>query len=122
MRFDDSVRGRPGAPLLLRGGVVVTVGEAGAPDDAAVLDVSGLVVCPGLIDLHVHLREPGHEHKETIANGSRAAAAGGFTAVCAMPNTDPPIDDPAAVGYVLAQGVRVKAARGYSVGSISVGQ
>jgi dihydroorotase len=61
------------------------------------------VVCPGLIDLHVHLREPGQEHKETIATGARAAAAGGFTAVCAMPNTDPPIDDPSAVGFVRAQ-------------------
>jgi dihydroorotase len=70
----------------------------------------------------VHLREPGGEHKETIASGARAAAAGGVTAVCAMPNTDPPIDDPAAVGFVRAEGLRAAAARVYPVGAISVGQ
>src|SRR5688572_6845023 len=111
-----------GADVLLRDGMVVTVGAVGSPDDATVLDVGGLIVCPGLIDLHVHLREPGHEHKETIATGSRAAAAGGFTAVCAMPNTDPPIDDPATVGYVRAEGLRAAAARVYPCGAVSVGQ
>jgi dihydroorotase len=80
------------------------------------------VVTPGLIDVHVHLREPGGEHKETIATGARSAAAGGFTAVCAMPNTDPPIDDPAAVGFVASEGRRAGAARVYPVGCISVGR
>jgi len=70
------------------------------PDDAERLDVSGLVVAPGLVDVHVHLREPGGEHKETIRSGALSAAAGGFTTIWAMPNTDPPLDDPAAVGYV----------------------
>lgn len=70
------------------------------PDDAERLDVAGLVVTPGLVDVHVHLREPGGTHKETIRTGAIAAAAGGFTTVWAMPNTDPPLDDPAAVGYV----------------------
>jgi dihydroorotase len=70
----------------------------------------------------VHLREPGYEHKETIATGARAAAAGGFTAICAMPNTDPPVDDPATVGYVLAAGLRAGAARVYPCGAVSVGQ
>src|SRR5690606_17774080 len=91
-------------------------------EDTKVLDCAGLVVTPGLIDVHVHLREPGGEHKETIASGARAAAAGGFTAVCAMPNTDPPIDDPAAVGFVAAEGRRAGAARVYPVGCISVGR
>ena len=130
-------------PLLLRGGRVIDpsqpldrvldvliadgrIAEIGdhvaAPEQADVRDIANLIVCPGLIDLHVHLREPGGEHKETIATGARAAAAGGFTAVCAMPNTDPPIDDPASVGYVLAQGVRAAAARVYPVGAISIGQ
>ena len=130
-------------PLLLRGGRVIDPSQqidraadvllvdgkvAGiapgmdAPADADVRDVSNLVICPGLIDLHVHLREPGGEHKETIATGARAAAAGGFTAICAMPNTDPPIDDPASVGYVRAQGLRVDAARVYPMGAISIGQ
>jgi dihydroorotase len=111
------------ADVLLRDGRVEDVGPSlGTPDDAHVVDVSGLVVAPGLIDLHVHLREPGQEHKETIATGAQAAAAGGFTAVCAMPNTDPPVDDPAAVGYVRAAGLRAAAARVYPCGAISVGQ
>jgi dihydroorotase len=109
--------------LLLADGRVAGVGKGlDGGDDADVRDVSGLVVAPGLIDLHVHLREPGGEHKETIATGARAAAAGGFTAVCAMPNTDPPIDSPASVGYVRAQGLRAGGARVYPTGAISVAQ
>jgi dihydroorotase len=93
-----------------------------APEGIRVVDCGGLVVTPGLIDVHVHLREPGEEHKETIATGAASASAGGFTAVCAMPNTDPPIDDPAAVGFVAAQGRRARGARVYPVGCISVGR
>jgi dihydroorotase len=93
-----------------------------APENIRVVDCSGLVVTPGLIDVHVHLREPGEEHKETIATGAASAAAGGFTSVCAMPNTDPPIDDPAAVGFVAAQGRRARGARVYPVGCISAGR
>lgn len=111
------------ADVLLAGGKVEAVGRGlSAPDGAIVHDVTGRIVTPGLIDLHVHLREPGGEHKETIATGARAAVAGGFTAVCAMPNTDPPVDDPAAVGFVRAEGLRARAARVYPVGCISVGQ
>jgi len=109
--------------VLLADGVVAHVGaDLDAPEDARVIDCSGLVVTPGLIDVHVHLREPGEEHKETIASGAAAAAAGGFTAVCAMPNTDPPIDDPAAVGFVGAAGRAAGKARVYPVGCISVGR
>ncbi|HWV58429.1 MAG TPA: dihydroorotase [Longimicrobiales bacterium] len=108
--------------LLVGGRVEAISASLAAPDGAQILDATGLVVCPGFIDLHVHLREPGGEHKETIATGARAAVAGGFTAVCAMPNTDPPVDDPAAVGFVRAQGDRAGAARIYPVGAISVGQ
>lgn len=107
--------------VLLVDAKVAELGESlEVPEAARVVDCSGLVVTPGLIDVHVHLREPGEEHKETIATGARAAAAGGFTAVCAMPNTDPPIDDPAVVGFVVAQGRRAGAARVYPTGCISV--
>jgi len=109
--------------LLLADGVVAALGESlEAPEGAEVVDAAGLVVAPGLIDVHVHLREPGGEHKETIASGARAAAAGGFTAVVAMPNTDPPVDSPAAVGFVRAQGLRAGLARVYPSGCITLGQ
>ena len=112
-----------GRDVLVVDGLVAGVGEGlDAPEGAQEIDASGLLVTPGLIDVHVHFREPGGEHKETIATGARAAAAGGFTAVCAMPNTDPVVDDPAGVGFVLAQGAAARSARVYPVGAISQGQ
>jgi dihydroorotase len=107
--------------LLVNGAVFSLVENAGPAVDAREINAKGLVVTPGLIDPHVHLREPGQEHKETIATGARAAAAGGFTSICSMPNTDPPIDDPAAVGFVVAEGKKAGAARVYPMGAISVG-
>jgi len=87
--------------LLIVDGEVESVGRGiTGPDDAERFDAAGLVVAPGLIDVHVHLRQPGGEHKETIRSGAIAAAAGGFTTIWAMPNTEPPLDDPAAVGFV----------------------
>ncbi|WP_428274098.1 dihydroorotase [Candidatus Palauibacter sp.] len=87
--------------VLVRDGRVEAVeqGVAG-PEGIPRIEAEGLVVAPGLIDVHVHLREPGAEHKETIRTGAQSAAAGGFTTIWAMPNTDPPLDDPAAVGFV----------------------
>jgi len=73
--------------VLIEGGVVAGLGEA--PQDAERIDCDGLVLAPGLVDLHTHLREPGYEHKETIETGTRAAATGGYTAVTSMANTDP---------------------------------
>lgn len=101
----------PGS-LLVEDGRIAAVGRLGSvAADAEVVELGGRVVAPGFVDLHVHFREPGGEHKETIATGARAAAAGGFTTVWAMPNTDPPIDDPAAVGFVRAQGESADGAR-----------
>jgi len=120
----DPATGRDGAAdVLIHRGRIVAVGDAlGVPDDAEVHDVAGKVVAPGLIDVHVHLREPGGEMSETIATGARAAAAGGFTAVCAMPNTSPVTDNPAAVGFILKQAAAAGAARVYPIGAVSVGQ
>ncbi len=109
--------------LLLRDGKVESAGDRiGTPDGAEVIDCTGLVVSPGFIDVHCHLREPGREDVETIATGARAAAAGGITAVCAMPNTDPVTDNQAAVGFVLKQGRAADSARVYPIGAISIGQ
>ena len=80
-------------------------------DGLETIDCAGLVVSPGFIDVHCHLREPGREEVETIATGARAAAAGGFTAVCAMPNTDPVTDNQAAVGFIIAAGVASRTRR-----------
>jgi dihydroorotase len=111
------------ADVLLQDGKVAAVGRGlGAPDGADVRDVTGSIVAPGLIDVHVHLREPGNEDEETVASGARAAVAGGFTAVCAMPNTDPVTDNQAAVGFILRQAVRAGLARVYPIGAVSVGQ
>jgi len=85
------------------------------------LDASGLVATPGFIDLHTHLREPGQEHKETIATGTRAAVAGGYTAVCAMANTVPPNDERAVTEMVVAEAARNGACRVYPIGAVSKG-
>jgi dihydroorotase len=113
--------------LLITNGVVEASGRLGevrrdggaAPE---LIDCSGLVVSPGFVDVHCHLREPGREEVETIASGARAAAAGGFTAVCAMPNTDPVTDNQAAVGFIIRQAQRAGGARVYPIGAISIGQ
>ncbi|HKE92107.1 MAG TPA: dihydroorotase [Gemmatimonadales bacterium] len=111
------------ADVLIQDGKIAATGTGlGTPDGAEVRVVSGLVVVPGLVDVHVHLREPGNEDEETVASGARAAVAGGFTAVCAMPNTDPVTDNQAAVGFIVRQSVRAGLARVYPIGAVSVGQ
>src|SRR5690348_13900316 len=121
--IDPSQRLNECGDLLLVNGTVARIGgsiESGA--DTEVIDCSGAIVAPGFIDVHCHLREPGREDVETIATGARAAAAGGFTAVCAMPNTEPVTDNQAAVGFIIRQAARAGAARVYPIGAISVGE
>ena len=113
------------ADLLIEKDTIESLGpniDIGSRDDVEIVDCAGRVVAPGFIDVHCHLREPGREDVETIATGARAAAAGGFTAVCAMPNTDPVTDNQAAVGFIIRQAARAGASRVYPIGAISVGQ
>jgi dihydroorotase len=108
--------------VRIEDGRVAEIGSSLPPGGAEVYDLAGLVVCPGFLDMHVHLREPGQEWKETIATGTRAAAAGGFTGVACMPNTEPPIDSRSVVEFVLAQARQHGAVPVYPIGCVSKGQ
>jgi dihydroorotase len=110
------------ADVLVAGGQVAAVGTGLDRGGAEVVDCDGLVVCPGFVDLHVHLREPGREDAETIESGSRAAALGGFTAVCPMPNTDPVADNAGVVEMVAARGREVGLVDVFPVGAVTLGQ
>ena len=110
-----------GKNVLLEDGRIVGLTGSGdpVPDNAEVFDATGLVVCPGFIDMHVHLREPGHEYKETIASGAAAAVAGGFTTVCAMPNTNPVNDNAAVTRFIIEQAARAGLASVLPIGAIT---
>jgi dihydroorotase len=124
-RVVDPANGRDGRlDVLIEDGVIARVAEA-IPVTAhlEVLEIpEGFVVCPGLVDMHVHLREPGQEHKETIATGVAAAVAGGFTAVACMPNTAPVNDNAGVTTYILQKAAEVALARVYPIGAVSRGQ
>src|SRR6266576_5651313 len=121
-RVIDPASGLDGlADVLIEDGHIQAVGRGLERAGAVVFDAAGLVVAPGFIDMHVHLREPGHEYKETIASGAAAAVAGGFTTVCAMPNTDPINDSPAVTRFVIEQAQRAGLANVFPIGAITKG-
>ncbi len=108
--------------LAISNGRIAAIGK-GVPRSAdEVIDAAGLIVAPGLIDMHVHLREPGFEEAETIESGTAAAAAGGFTAVACMPNTNPPLDNDSAIEFVLRQAARTGSTRVYPIGALTAGR
>jgi dihydroorotase len=121
-RVVDPTAGRDEvADVRVADGVIVEVGTGLGRASAEVLDCDGLVLAPGLVDLHTHLREPGAEHKETIETGTRAAAAGGYTAVAPMANTDPVADDASVIAEVAAAAARAGLADVFPVGAITKG-
>ncbi len=116
--LDPSQNLQQRADLLIRDGKVAGIGtNLGAADRA--IDATGCLVTPGLIDIHVHFREPGDEEEETIASGSAAAVAGGFTTVCCMPNTKPPLDNEGQIEFVLREAQRVGLANVFPIGAIT---
>lgn len=108
--------------LWLGRGQVLPPGGGGCEEAEVVIDARGMIVCPGLIDIHVHLREPGNEEDETIATGAAAALAGGVTTVCCMPNTLPALDSQGAAEFVVLQAQRARKANVYPVGAVSKGR
>jgi len=122
-RVIDPANGIDGVrDILIDGERIARVGVDLPADGATVTEIpDGLIVCPGFIDMHVHLREPGQEHKETIATGTASAVAGGFTAVACMPNTSPVNDDANVTTYILAKARDANLARVYPIGAVSKG-
>jgi len=119
--IDPSQGINTGKSLFIEDGRVVGISNHSdpVPESAEVFDATGLIVAPGFIDMHVHLREPGHEYKETIASGAAAAVAGGFTTVCAMPNTTPVNDNAAVTRFVIEQAERAGLATVLPIGAIT---
>lgn len=119
--IDPAVPENTGKSILIEDGKVVAWLDHsdGVPEGAEVFDASGLLVAPGFIDMHVHLREPGQEHKETIASGCTAAAAGGWTSVCPMPNTTPVNDNAAITRYMIEQAEHAGVANVFPIGAIT---
>src|SRR5262252_106087 len=107
--------------LLIRDGRVEAVDESLDAEVVEIFDAANLIVAPGFIDLHVHLREPGFEYKETIASGARAAVAGGFTSVCCMPNTNPVNDNSSVTSFIIEQGRAARLANVFPIGAITQG-
>jgi dihydroorotase len=121
----DPANGRDGVfDIVIDGDRIAQVGrDLPVEPGVEVVEIpSGLIVCPGLIDMHVHLREPGQEHKETVATGTAAAVAGGFTAVACMPNTNPVNDNAGVTEYMLKKAAAANLARVYPIGAVSRGQ
>ncbi len=121
-RVIDPASGHDGvADVWIEDGAIKGVGPNLSPANTEIFDATGLIVAPGFIDMHVHLREPGFEHSETIESGARAAAAGGFTSICPMPNTAPVNDSPTVTTYIIEKARRHAVVNVFPIGAITRG-
>ena len=107
--------------ILIQNGLVKEVGDIAAPENVTKVNCRGKLISPGFIDIHAHFREPGREDKETLATGGRAAISGGFTRVCVMPNTNPPLDSPEAIRFIIEKSADLPV-KIYPMGAITIGQ
>ena len=107
--------------ILIQNGLVKEVGDIAAPENVNKVNCRGKLISPGFIDIHAHFREPGREDKETLATGARAAISGGFTRVCVMPNTNPPLDSPEAIRFIIEKSADLPV-KIYPMGAITIGQ
>ena len=119
--YDPYKNKKKAGSILIVDGIVKEVGKVTGSDNTRKIDCTGKLIVPGLIDIHAHFREPGREDKETLATGARAAFSGGFTRVCVMPNTNPPLDSPEAIRFIIekSSGLPVQI---LPIGSITIGQ
>ena len=122
-RLVDPVGGIGGVmDILIEDGKLAVIGSDLREQDAQIIDARGLTVCAGLVDMHVHLREPGLEYKEDISTGTAAAARGGITSLACMPNTKPAVDDPELVRYILRRSAESCGVRVWPIGAVTVGE
>jgi len=119
--YDPSTKKSSKGNILLSDGKVAEIGKFDIPKDSQIIDCNGLIITHGFCDIHAHFREPGREDKETLATGARAALAGGFTRVCVMPNTNPPLDDPESIRFIIEKADETPI-HIHPIGAISKGQ
>ena len=119
--LDPATKTDTEADLLIEDGIVIGMGAGLDPERAEIVEAAGCWVAPGFVDMHTHLREPGQEYKEDIRSGGRAAAAGGFTSVACMANTQPVNDDPAVTKFIIDQAEKHSPVRVYPVAAATIG-
>ena len=119
--YDPFQNKKKSGSILIEDGVVQAIGKIDTPENAHTIDCKGKLIAPGFIDIHAHFREPGREDKETLLTGARAAIVGGFTRVCVMPNTEPPLDSPEAIRFIKEKSANLPV-QIFPIGAITIGQ
>ena len=119
--FDPYKNKKKSASILIENGLIKEVGEISLSKKMKKVDCQGKIISPGFIDIHAHFREPGMEDKETLETGARAAFSGGFTRVCVMPNTNPPLDSPESIRFIIEKTIELPV-KIFPIGAITINQ